>query len=127
MADVRGRSCKRSRLWDRERGRQHLAAQVQSGLTVRAYCLAHGLKEWSFYNWRRRLALEPQVAGEAGMAPEFLSGPVFAEVRLGGATLSPATPSVEVMPRGERRLRVGPVFDEDTLVRVVLVLEALPC
>ena len=127
MADVGRRQCKRSREWNREEGRNHLEEQAESGLTVRAYCLAKGLKEWTFYNWRRRLEVEARCVAEPDVVGEGSARPAFTElvVPSSGSRLAPWM--TEVVLRGERCLRVGPGFDEETLRRLVTVLESLPC
>ena len=129
MTKVGSRPCKRSREWNRELARQHLQAQPESGLTVRAYCLAHDLKEWTFYNWRRRVLMEDRIAEleVVGAKPEVPSGPAFAEVVLARPSGLPESPFVEVVLSGERRVRVGVGFDEATFMRVVSLLESLPC
>jgi transposase-like protein len=40
----------------REFWRQLLAQQEQNGVTVRAFCQQHQVSEYSFYQWRKRLA-----------------------------------------------------------------------
>ena len=51
----------------------------------------------------------------------------FAELRLPAGTVQAAASGVEVVLPGERRLRLGPGFNEDTLRRAVSVLESLSC
>jgi hypothetical protein len=45
------RDANKEALW-----RRHVRGQASGGLSVRAYCVAHGLQEYSFYWWRRDLA-----------------------------------------------------------------------
>ncbi len=40
----------------REFWRQLIAAQQQSGMSVRAFCQQRRTSEYSFYHWRKRLA-----------------------------------------------------------------------
>jgi len=129
MTKVGSRPCKRSREWNRELARQHLQAQPESGLTVRAYCLAHDLKEWTFYNWRRRVLMEDRIAEleAVGPRPEVPSGPAFAEVVLGPWRGLAESAAVEVLVCGDRRVRVCAGFDEAAFMRVVSLLESLPC
>jgi hypothetical protein len=47
----------RSELWH---GR--LLAQRESGLTITAWCKQEGVSAWSFYAWRKRLALPKPAA-----------------------------------------------------------------
>lgn len=49
----------RSAVW-----RERLLAQQASGLNIGAWCKREGVSAWSFYAWRKRLAL-PKLAGHA--------------------------------------------------------------
>ena len=72
-----------------------IAAQQRSGISVKQFCKEHGLTEYSFYAWRKRL-------------PE--SGPVrFALVERSARRQERAAESVLelVLTTGER-LRIGP-------------------
>lgn len=127
MVDIRPRRCKRSPAWTREQGCQHVEAQAESGLTVQDYCFAHGLPVHTFHNWRRRLKKTTPVPDGRAIESRVPAKPVFAEVLVVlPECLSPAS-VVEVVLRGERRLRVEPGFDEETLRRLVGLLESLPC
>jgi transposase-like protein len=48
--EAKQRDPQRERLW-----RRTMSAWQSSGLSVRQYCLGHGLTEASFYYWRREL------------------------------------------------------------------------
>jgi len=104
----------RARRWG-----EHVAQQGSSGLSVRGYCAAEGLKESSFHYWKRELRL--RQAESKGLGP--CSG-VFAEVAL---RMPGWDGGIEVVLAGERRLRVARDFDAETLRRVVSALEGLPC
>ena len=87
-----------------------------SGLSVRAFCVRHGLAQPSFYAWRRELQ---RRAAEQ---------PAFVPVRVVPDDVSAGDGSVEVVLRDGRMVRVGPGFDAATLLQVVAVLEErLPC
>jgi len=80
-------------------------------LTVKRFCEEHGLTQYSFYAWRKRLRQD---------------GPVrFALVDKGAAqqqTTAAAAVGLELMfPAGER-LRIGSGVDAGTLRTVVAVL-----
>lgn len=45
----------------REFWRDLIAKQQQSGVSVRAVCQEHGTSEYSFYQWRKRLAQQLPV------------------------------------------------------------------
>lgn len=130
MADSGTRRCGRSRAWHRARWREHVVAQEGSALSAAAYCREHGLRRRTFYRWRGVFRAE-ETAGEASGSGDGLAGAwapaAFAELRLSrGATQTEAW-GVEVVLPGERRLRLGPGFDEETLRRAVSVLESLSC
>jgi transposase-like protein len=96
-------------------------------LTITDYCFAHGLKTHTFHNWRRRLKQETQGTDEGDIESREPTKPVFAEVLVvSRECLSPPS-VVEVVLQGGRRLRVGSGFDEETLRRLVVLLESLPC
>ena len=55
MACIAGRDRKKEIFW-----RRMMGAQPRSGMSVRAWCREHALRESSFYWWRRRLALRDE-------------------------------------------------------------------
>jgi hypothetical protein len=53
--------------------RRHLSRQDGSGIRIRDYCQQHGLKEPSFYSWRRIIHERDRQAGQKRPAtPAFL-------------------------------------------------------
>ncbi len=127
MADTDARCCRRNRAWNREQWRGHVAAQVATGLTIEDYCVSHGLKRRTFHRWRHRFNQEGQGVDGAGHKSKGLSQPAFAEVLLVAAHGPREESGIEVILGGARRLCVGPGFDEETLRRLVAVLESVPC
>ena len=129
------RKCKRSRAWRRAWWRAHVDAWRDSGLSGAEYCRRHGLKPHRFYWWRGVFACEDGTPSKwsGTESPDStqsstavgLPSPasVFTEIPI--ACLPSASCGVEVVLRGERRVRVEPGFDGETLVRVVQVLEEL--
>jgi hypothetical protein len=117
----------------------------ESGRSVRDYCQAEGLRESSFYFWRRELARRSQTQSVASPALLEASGPVpasagpkrppsprrgtasFLPVRLVEDAAAKATCGVEIVLACGRRVRVGAGFDRQTLLNVLAVLEARPC
>jgi transposase-like protein len=122
----------------------------EGGQSVRAFCLAEGLRESAFYFWRRKLARRSQLSGAVGQprpeastlalaapSPKRLSPPrrspaSFLPVRVvGPASGCPAatetTRSVEIVLAHGRTVRVQAGFDRQTLADVLAVLEAQPC
>ena len=101
----------------------------QSGLTVRAFCDAHGHSEVSFHAWRRTITQRDRQAD--GM-PVVDGGrdhlPTFVPVRV-RPTFMPTTPSsapLEVVVGKDRVVRVSPGFDAATLRNLLAVLEEAP-
>jgi hypothetical protein len=84
--------------------RQLIAQQQPSGLTIRAFCRQHRTSEYSFYQWRKRLAEQLPVK--------------FALVQASHGTSATAV-AVEVILVSGERLRIAPGTDAGTL-RVVL-------
>ena len=89
---------------------ERIAAQGRSGMSVKQFCKEHGLTEYSFYAWRKRLQE---------------SGPVrFALVeRSARLKERPAEPVLELVLTSGERLRIGPGVDVPTLRIVLDVLQ----
>ena len=88
---------------------ERIAAQRRSGMSVKQFCREHGLTEYSFYAWRKRLQE---------------SGPVrFALVeRSARRQEHAAEPSLELVLATGERLRISPGVDITTLRAVLDVL-----
>lgn len=127
----------------------------ESGQSVRAFCLAEGLRESAFYFWRRRLARRSPPSGAAGQAqpetptlalaapstkrrsPPRHSPASFLPVRVvapasgyAGSGCPGATETsqgVEIVLAFGRIVRVPAGFERQTLVDVLSVLEGRPC
>jgi transposase-like protein len=100
------RATTKSELW-----REWLAAQERSGLSVKQFCKERGLKDCTFYAWRKRLREQ---------------GPVrFALVERGGVLREPTTEaSLELVLATGERLRIGAGVDGATLRTVLDALHA---
>ena len=120
MPTGKPRDPRKERFW-----RQAIRRWRKSGLSAAAFCLDNGLTEAHFYAWRRTLA-----ARDA----ESMS---FAQVHVltdetvdNGSGPPPVTSSgaLELVLANGRLLRIGAGFDQDTLRRLLpLVEEAPPC
>jgi len=127
----------------------------ESGQSVRAFCLAEGLRESAFYFWRRRLARRSPPPGAAGQArpgtptlalaapstkrrcgprpsrASFLPVHVVAPASgcpAGGRPVALETSQgVEIVLADGRIVRVPVGFERQTLVDVLSVLEGRPC
>lgn len=97
-----------------------IAAFTRSGLSVRAYCLAHGLEEKKFYTWRRNLGLSPVARPTPTSASDAPARP-FVPVRV------VADPTAEVVLPGGVTLRVPVSSDPTHVARLVAALRGGPC
>ena len=95
----------------REYWRGQIAEQERSGMTVQRFCEMQGLKEQSFYHWRKRLRQDSSMR--------------FALVETSCARPEPANGTVLelVLATGER-LRFGAGVDPVALRRVLEALRA---
>ncbi len=100
-----------------QRWRELIAAQEGSGQSIAAYCRAHAVRAWQFYEWKKRLRQSDQVSFVAvSVKPE--------EERI--RTSSPARPLSAIELRHSRgwSLRIKPGFDAVHLRRLLSVLES---
>jgi hypothetical protein len=95
----------------REDWRARIAAQRQSGVSVKQFCAQQGLTEQSFYNWRKRLQTP---------ASSMRFALVEAEPRRGPAE----HPALELVLTTGERLRIGAGVDATTLQQVLEALRA---
>jgi len=101
-------SRERKRYWQ-----AHLSAWRRSGLSQREYCKRQGVGEWSFSNWKRRLATP---------SPDIVS---FVPVAVPSRTASDtkARPQTLTVVVGDRyRVEVGDGFSSELLSRLLAVL-----
>jgi len=87
--------------------RELIQRQKKSGLTVAAFCQQQGVSGWSFYQWRKRLAMNQPVR--------------FALVETGEASRQ-SRAVVELWLSGGDRLQIAPGADTATLRTVLAVL-----
>jgi hypothetical protein len=133
---VRGRDLAKEALW-----RERMSSQVESGLSVRAYCRAEGVGEARFHWWRRALKLRdaesagtPEASRVNGASSDAPGQSAFVEVTPSvakGDGLPVATdasvPLVEVVLGAGRVLRVRDGFAPETVSRLVALLEEGSC
>ena len=82
-----------------QRWREVIRRQAESGLSVRAFCRQAGVREPSFYAWRRKLAgretaaktKTPGVVPAVVEAPPSGDQPIVLELPSGAALRLPAT------------------------------------
>lgn len=99
------------------RWRELVSEQLASGKSVAAFCRERDLREWQFYEWKRRLRqadtgkfVEVEVAGSE--APEAST-----------PSASERSAPIEIRLRQGRSLMVVPGFDASHLRRLLTVLE----
>ena len=103
-----------SRRWTAEQAAAVLAAAGESGLSVRAFAIRHGLDPQRLTRWRSQLA-GPQPADRT-----------FVEITA-LATAHSSTSGFEVALRNGRVVRVGAGFDARELRRLLAVVDEASC
>jgi transposase-like protein len=99
-----------------ERWRRRIRQQQATGMSIRAYCLRHGLHESAFYFWRRTLAERDRHAE-----------PAFVPVRVIDAPATSSSSPIDIYLAGGRRVRVRAGCDRELLAALVELLEGRPC
>lgn len=90
---------------------ERISEQQRSGISVKQFCKDHGLTEYSFYSWRKRVQEKNSVR--------------FALVeRRGERQELPTEGVLELVLTSGERLRIGGAVDAATLRTVLDVLRA---
>lgn len=102
----RGRRCSiaKERFW-----REHLASQATGGISVRAYCRRHALKEPSFYAWRRELAKRDRLGAPVRTATR--RGSIAANSLARGTARQPQAVGFVRLDVSPAEMHVGPVIE----------------
>ena len=113
-----------------KRWRGLLRQWQRSGLTGRDFCAEYGLKEPTFYAWRREIARRDQETRAAtppgsGTRATAAAPPTFVQVTVDAETT--ATAALEVVLGNGRRVQVAPGFDAALLRQLLRVLEEPSC
>jgi len=111
----------RQKRWTPAVAEEVLDAQRHSGLSLAAFARRRGIAYPRLLRWRTRLSRT---------GPGAVRGPLFLPVSIRpdlSAGLTPAAPHVEIVLRGDRRVRVAAGCDLPTVARIVELLEGLPC
>jgi len=113
MARGTPRDLKKEEFW-----RRRLGAQAGSGLSVRAWCRRHGVRESAFYWWRTRLARRDAAApcGSVHVPPPLVPVQVMAD------TAPAAAQRIEIVLPGARCVHVFGRVERQMLAEVVAVL-----
>jgi hypothetical protein len=93
--------------------RRLVSEQIVSGQTVAAFCRDRGLRDWQFYDWKKRVR-GPEAA-------KFVTVEVAAVAEQASTVAGRA---IEVRLRRGRSLLIEPGFDAGHLRAVLSVLEA---
>lgn len=108
--------------------RGQIAGQVRSGEPVRGYCRRRGLKESSFYYWRRRLGGGTgKEAGAAFVPVEVVNETARPDHAEDTAAEEARTGVIEILLANERRVRVTGPVDRQTLADVLAVVAGALC
>jgi len=105
----------------RELWRARIAEWKRSGKPAAEYGREHGVSKAAVYWWSKELQQHLPVARPSTTAMAFVRLPTRVSVPAAPST----TPMLEVVVRGERRVRVPAEFSASTLQQIVRALEAV--
>ena len=100
-----------------------LGEAARSRISIREFCRRRRLKESQFYWWQRRLRL----SGRDGAASRPGVNGQRASFALVSEEAGAIDAGIELVPRGDRRLRITRGVDEATLRTVLAALEPAGC
>lgn len=103
-----GKGSNSTRVSRAEYWRERIAEHERSGLSVQGFCHEHGLREQSFYAWRRRMNKPATVR--------------FAVVETGPSKRSDSNADLELVLATGERLRIRSSVDAAALRTVLEVL-----
>jgi len=112
----------KERVW-----RERIAEQQRGEESVRAFCRKRGLREASFYRWRRVIRLRDREAGSRDATPVLAPVVVVDEPLSEAASRSPAATSIEIVLGDGTTVRVPPGSTREQLLAVFAVLESTRC
>ena len=114
------RNAEKERFW-----RETIAEQGRGGESVRAFCRSRGLRETSFYHWRREIRLRDREKDGTSSPP---LAPVVLVDDFDGKRVDESDASViEIALRDGTTVRVPPGSTRETLDLVFDVLERTRC
>ncbi len=124
----RRRDGKKERSW-----RKLLQEQSRSGLSVRAFCEEHGLRQHAFYFWRgevqrRNTERSTLKSSQSGPVRRLVPEPqAFATMTVSDAGIGSSAPAIEIVLGSGVCLRFRENFDPKMLADVLAVLEKPAC
>lgn len=108
--------------------REVIQRQQKGGLTVSAFCVAEGLKDWSFHWWRRELAKRDREKSAAKADSKPKDVPSFVPVQLVPEREAiQASSTIEVVLNSGQRVLIPAAFDPQSLDSLLTVLGSHPC
>jgi transposase len=111
------RDLNREQIW-----RRHLDQQRSSGLTVRAYCQEHALRETSFFFWKKEIAKRDSESRAIPSATTAPSAPAFVPVAVIDSPADRNETTIDVRLAGGHRVRVRSGCDRGLLADVLTLL-----
>lgn len=109
---------KRERAEERTKWRGLVSEQAASGQSVAVFCRDRGIREWKFYEWKKRLR-------QAEGAPaQFVAVKLRPPEPVVQSAPVPSSKAIEIRLLRGRSIVVGPGFDAIHLRALLSVLEA---
>ena len=112
MAKHAARDAKKESFW-----RRMIGQQASSGMSIRVWCRKQGLKEATFYWWRRELDRRKAGSGKSAFVP----------VHVTEDRPRDGDQQIEIVLTGGRCVRVTGSVDRQMLADVLDVLERRAC
>ena len=122
---------RKNRYWTKREATAVVSRLVESGLSVSVFASAHGIPDKRLRRWAKLLSAPASIVptNTSSRAEQLLP---FVPLRVVPDVVQlsrdePTSTPIEILLHGGRQVRVVRNFDEETLARVVTMLEALPC
>jgi transposase-like protein len=107
--------------WSASKAKRVLAAAERSGLSLEAFAREQGVTPQRLYWWRKRLREQREAATENKTTALVPTRPAMSFVEL--AVEPEQRASIEIVLGNGRIVRVPPAFDDDTLSRVLAIVD----
>jgi hypothetical protein len=116
------RDVQKERFW-----REVIRQQQQSGQSVSKYCCEKGLREPSFYAWRRELKWRRSQRAKKTLRRAADQRPAFVSVQLAPGTMPIGSALIECLLPGGIVLRLPAGMDPAAIAAVLRSWERSPC
>lgn len=100
--------------------RRVIRSQPRSGLSIRAWCLRHALRESSFYWWRTQLSRREAKAST--FVPVRVTADRSAAAGFGRSAVNGPQSRIEIVLPNQRRVRLTGPVDRQALIDVLAAL-----